>query len=160
MSKPCIWSVKIKFKNKHQNDAYQLYVVDSEYSDVSKYKFPFDDEYELEAYKVESIDGFKLMPTFHLKNTVEVADFVYKEVKGQIKKEYTKDQQVARARSLEQLNAAIRRLEKARDILCDHNVEEGIDELTYSIVQAEIGADILKHKVNWIYPSEKDSKEE
>ena len=61
---------------------------------------------------------------------------------------YTKDQQVARARSLEQLNAAIRRLEKARDILCDYNVKEGIDELTYSIIQAQIGADILKHKVN------------
>lgn len=61
---------------------------------------------------------------------------------------YTKDQQVARARSLEQLNAAIRRLEKARDILCDYNVKEGIDELTYSIIQAQISVNILKHKVN------------
>lgn len=72
-----------------------------------------------------------------------------------VKKEYTKDQQVARARSLEQLNAAIRRLEKARDILCDHNVEEGLTELTNSIIQAENSAKLLKKDHIKIYRMER-----
>lgn len=158
MNRPCIYLFKFKSKNKHQSDPYQLFVIDGENSDVSKYKFPFDDDYEIEVKKMEDIDGFKLMPTFYFREKEEIDPFL-KEHIGKVKKEYTKEQQVARARSLEQLNAAIRRLEKARDILCDYNVEQGINELTYSIVQAQIGADILKHKVNWIYPGEKKSKE-